>query len=124
MGYRPAMGYRIQYATGDGTLRAVVSGKSSLAQAAWIGRDIAAQASREAVRQLLIDVRRLADRVGTLGTLLTSHVGVAQKVAVIDVAENDPYYAFCELAARNQGFRLRCFGDAAAAMRWLRERND
>ena len=35
------MGYRIDYVVRDGTLAAVVRGKSSLVQAAWIAQDIA-----------------------------------------------------------------------------------
>src|ERR1043165_1063857 len=63
-----SVGYRIEYAVRDGTMQARVSGKSSLGHATRIARDIAEEAARRAVRELLIDVRGLMDRVGTLGT--------------------------------------------------------
>src|SRR5258708_16241108 len=91
------MSYRIDYAVRDGTLRAVVSGKSPLEHAASITRDIAEQASRQSVRQLLIDVRSLLGRVGTLGTLLGPQGEMAGcRVAVPDVRDNDPDYVFSE----------------------------
>lgn len=118
--YLAPMGYRIDFAVRDGTLRAVVSGKSSLAHAGSIARDIAEQASREATKQLLIDVRRLLGRVGTLGAMLEPKGEMAGcRVAVLDVRDNDPYYVFSEYAARMRGRELRYFYDLAAALRWL-----
>jgi len=120
------MGYRIDYRMRDGTLCAVVRGKSSFAHAAWIAHDIAEQASREAVSRLIIDLRGLADRVGTLGVLLMARSGPrvssSCRIAVLDVEENDPYYSFVELAAQGAGYVLRYFADAAAAVNWLGER--
>jgi hypothetical protein len=114
------MGYRIEFAVSDGTLRAVVSGKSSLEHAGSIARDIADQASRQSIRQLLIDVRKLLGRVGTLGTMLGPQGEMAGcRVAVLDVSDNDPYYVFSENAARMRGRELRYFYDPAAALRWL-----
>lgn len=115
------MGYRIDFALRDGTLRAVVSGRASLEHAASIGRDIAEQASRLAARQLLVDVRGLIDRVGTLGALFGRSAIADCRVAVLDVHENDPYYAFPEDAARRRGRSLRYFYDPKSALRWLRE---
>ena len=118
------MGYRIDYAVHDGTLCAVVRGKSSLEHAAWIGQEIAEQASHEAVGRLLIDLRGLADRVGTLGELLLGWGGQRVlsrcRVAVLDVQENDPHYAFSELAAQHSGHALRYFAHPAAALSWLK----
>jgi hypothetical protein len=123
--YLFSMGYRIDYAVSDGTLRAVVSGKSSLEQASCIARDIAEQANRQSVRQLLIDVRRLLGRVGTLGTLLGPRGEMEGcRVAVLDVSDNDPYYVFSENAARMRGRALRYFYDPAAALRWLHTTSD
>src|SRR5712664_3121466 len=50
-----ATGYH--YAVGGETMQATVLGKSSLAHATGIARDIAEQAAQRAVKQLLIDVR-------------------------------------------------------------------
>ncbi len=118
------MGYRIHYAVREGTLRAVVSGKSSLEHAASIARDIAEQADEQSARQLLIDVRSLVDRVGTLGTLLSPCAIADCRVAVVDISDNDSHYAFSEHVARAEGRALRYFYDLGAAMRWLRSRAD
>ena len=115
------MGYRIDYVAREGVLSAIVSGKSKYA--ARIALDIGAQARERAARQLLIDLRRLDDRVGSLGTLLTSSGGPAcaanRRIAVLDVMENDRYYVFAEALARTLGCTLRHFADASAAVRWL-----
>jgi hypothetical protein len=101
------MAYRIDYELRDGCLQAVVSGKSSLEHAPRITQDIAEQASRQAARQLLIDVRNLFGRVGTLGKLLDAHGPMeGRKVAVLDLTDDDPYYVFSENAARGRGGAL------------------
>jgi hypothetical protein len=105
------MGYRIRYTPLDGALSAVVSGKSSLAAAGCIARDIAAQAAREAASRVLVDLRWLEDRVGTLRALLALP---KLRVAVLDIGENDPYYTFSERE------ELRYFASVGAAIRWLR----
>ena len=109
------MGYRIDYQAREGVLAAVVSGKSTYASR--IARDIAAQARERAAQQLIIDLRRLENRVGNLGPLLSA-IGT-RRIAVLDVVENDRYYVFAEMLARTLGCTLRCFADPAAAIRWL-----
>src|SRR5260221_370419 len=85
------------------------------------GSPTAARRRRQSVRQLLIDVRSLLGRVGTLGTLLGPQGEMAGcRVAVLDVSDNDPYYVFSENAARMRGRELRYFYDPAAALHWLR----
>jgi len=120
------MGYRIHYAMGGGTMRATVLGKSSLAHAAGIARDIAEQAAQRAVKQLLIDVRGLVDRVGTLGTLVLATCRPVSdcRVALLDTRDNDRYHPFSEGAARSRGHAVRYFDDAAAALSWLRSSAD
>lgn len=118
------MGYRIEFAERAGTLKAVVSGRASLRYAKRIARDIAEQASRQAARHVLIDLRRLADRVGSLGALVLPAAEVPDcRVAVLDLRENDPHYAFSEHAAFKRGQALRMFYDPAAALRWLDEQS-
>jgi hypothetical protein len=116
------VGYRIEYAQREGTLRAVVSGRSSLEHAARIARDIAEQAALQAARQVLIDLRRLADRVGTLGTLVLAAAEADCRVAVLDLHGNDPHYVFSESLASRRGLALRMFHDPVAAARWLEEK--
>ena len=112
------MAYRIQYQAQGGFLSAVVSGKSRFA--ARIARDIGAQARERAARQLLIDLRRLEDRVGNLRTLIAAPAhAVNGRIAVLDVMENDRYYVFAEMVAKSLGCSVRCFADPAAAIRWL-----
>lgn len=105
------MGYRIQYTEVEGALSAVVSGKSSQAAAGCIARDIGAQAARRSIERVLVDLRWLEDRVGTLRALC-SLPGV--RVAVLDAELNDPYYLSSERT------ELRYFAHAGAAIRWLR----
>jgi hypothetical protein len=120
------MGYRIRYALQDGMLRAAVSGRTldrgGGACAERIARDIAEQAGRGTVNRVLIDVRGLADRVGSLGALSMARCApqrAGYRVAVVDAFENDAYYALHEMAARAHGYALRCFGSVAEAVRWL-----
>ena len=112
------MGYRIEYAVRDGTMQARVSGKSSLGHAARIARDIAEEAARRAVRELLIDVRGLMDRVGTLGTLALGACS-SGRVALVDTSDNERFHILSEGLARSRGYALRCFHDRASAMAWL-----
>jgi hypothetical protein len=117
------MGCRIHYAVTDGMLRAEVWGRAATdSTASWIARDIAAQADRETVTRVLVDVRRLGDRLGSLGALARCAPSSASgyPVAMVDAAENDAFYAAHELAARARGYVLRCFSSVAEAARWLR----
>jgi hypothetical protein len=113
------MGYRIDFAVGGNTLLARIRGGSST-QAARIARDIAEEARRSAAKQLLIDVRGLRDRLGSLGTLALA-ASREQRVAVVDSGENALFHPFSEFAARRRGHQLRYFSDAAAALAWLHE---
>jgi hypothetical protein len=129
------MGCMIHYAVRDGMLRAVVSGKAHSragAVADWVAHDIAEQASRATCRRVLIDLRGVPDRLGSLGAFaavvpaasggpgrVAPHLA-GYRVAVVDALQNDAYYALHEMAAQARGYVLRCFGSAAEAVRWLR----
>ncbi|HXU41394.1 MAG TPA: hypothetical protein VN675_03655 [Burkholderiales bacterium] len=115
------MGYRIEYAVRGGTMQARVSGRSTLAHAARIARDIAEEATQRAAKQLLIDVRGLVDRVGTLSTLMLGACGPA-RVALVDTMDNDRWHILSEGLARRRGYALRCFNDANSAIAWLQGR--
>jgi len=104
------MGYRIHYSLQDDTLSAVVRGKSTLAAAGCIARDIAVEAAREAARRVLIDLRWLEDRIGMRA--LVTLPGL--RVAVLDLGENGPH---C-VPERQE---LKYFGDAGSALRWLKD---
>jgi hypothetical protein len=117
----------IHYAVRDGMLRAVVRGRT-LGRggdlAAWVGHDIAEQADRATCNRVLIDVRGMVDRLGSLGALALASSEPSRaggyRVAVVDELRNDAYYALHEIAARARGVVLRCFGSVAEAVRWLR----
>ena len=115
------MGYRIDYSGAGGMMRATVSGKSSLRSAAWIARDIAEQAASRAAKKLLIDVRALADRVGTLGELLVGTCAPAAdcRVALVDTHEHERYALFSEWVARSRGYDVRAFDNHYDALTWL-----
>jgi len=115
------VGYRIEYALRGGTMQARISGKSTLGHATSIAREIAEEAARRAVRDLLIDVRGLMDRVGTLGTLALEACGSA-RVALVDTSDNERWHILSEGLARSRGYALRCFHDRASAMAWLQQR--
>lgn len=122
------MSCRIEYDVREGLLEAQVSGRSTLADAAWVARNIAEQAGAWMLERVLIDVRDLADRVGTLATLSMAdgHGGRVRgyRVAVVDSGANDQYYAFAESAARRRGCQLRRFSDRHAAADWLKHGAD
>lgn len=113
----------INYAVRDGVLRAEIRGRCTDQEASWIARDIARQTAEQPVPRVLIDVRRLAERLGTLGSLSMAAGDPGDvngyRVAVLDVKENDAYYAQHEEAARDRGYALRCFANAAEARNWL-----
>ena len=121
----------IHYAVRDGMLQAVVSGKAhgrAGAVADWVAHDIAEQASLATCNRVLIDLRGVPDRLGSLGALALAGGGPGRvasdlggyRVAVVDALQNDAYYALHEMAAQARGYVLRCFGSAADAVRWLR----
>jgi hypothetical protein len=118
------MGYRIHYAVREGMLQAAVSGRAGQRQAEWIAQDISEEAGRETVKRVLIDVRGLSDRLGSLAALSMVRCEPARvsgyRVAMVDAMENDAYYALHEMAARAHGYVLRCFCSVAEAVRWLR----
>jgi hypothetical protein len=117
------MGYRIDFTIREGTLRATVSGQRASRHAESIARDIAQEAGREGSNTLLVDLRRLDDRVGMLRTMLDSIARArntkSYRVAVVDVEGNQSYYAFAELASRTSGYSLRYFCSPQEAMKWL-----
>ncbi|HEY5637719.1 MAG TPA: hypothetical protein VIS77_12570 [Burkholderiales bacterium] len=118
------MSCRINYVMRDGLLRAVVSGRATWRDAMWLARDIVEQATSQATRHILIDVRHFADRIGMLDTIAMVNGDPSMtrgcKVAVLDTMENDHHYARPEAEARRRGYLLRSFSSDAEAANWLR----
>src|SRR5262245_27011457 len=104
------MAYRIQHSQVDGALSVVVTGKSTLAAAGCIARDIAALAARESASAVLVDLRWLEDKVGMRAFLNLPWL----RVAVLDVGENDADRPVTDVET------LRYFAGVTSAMRWLR----
>jgi hypothetical protein len=94
----------------------VVSGRSSFASS--IAQDIGQVARASAVRRVLIDVRRLRDRLGRLHALLAAR-HAPERIAVVDSWEHDSYYVFAEMTAKNRGIVLKRFDDEQEALQWL-----
>jgi len=111
------VGYRIHYRVGGRTMVARVSGRSPT-RAAAIGREIRKEAQRACVEQLVIDVRGLVDRLGSLGALALAACR-EHRVAVVDGDENELYHPFSEYLARRRKSQLRYFTDPRAALAWL-----
>jgi hypothetical protein len=113
------MGYCIRYAVAGGVLRAVVSGGSSFVSS--IAEDIDQVARNSAVRRVLVDVRKLKDRLGRLRALLAAR-HAPERIAVLDNWEHDGYYVFAEMAAKSRGTLLRRFDNEEEALLWLSQR--
>ncbi len=104
------MTYRIQHTQIDGALSVVVTGKSTVAAAGCIARDIAALAAQEAASRLLVDLRWLEDKAGMRAFLNLPWL----RVAVLDIGENDAKRPVIASEC------LRYFASVSSAMRWLR----
>ncbi len=112
------MGYRIDYAVGRRTMLVRVSGRTRT-EALAIAREIRREAKRACIEHLVIDVRGLADRFGSLGTLVLAACR-NRRVAVVDDDEDHALYRpFSEFAARRRNSELRYFADAYAALAWV-----
>jgi len=111
------VGYRIDFRVGGGVLEATVSGRSGLAGA--IAREIGDQARLSSVQHVLIDLRKLHNRLGRLHSLLASK-HLPSRVAVVDAWQSERFYIFAEMAARRLGCDLQRFEDHGAALIWLR----
>lgn len=94
---------------------ATVSGSSSPGA---IARDLAREARTNSTRNLLVDVRRLRDRVARLREVLASR-RLPQRIAILDGSHNERLYVFAELDAQRRGCTLRRFEDQEAALAWL-----
>ena len=112
----PPMGYRLDYSVSGGVLMVTISGSCPTPGA--IARDIGREARENAVRNVLVDVRRMQDRIGKIRDLLAEKDG-PKRIAVLDNVLNERLYVFAEIDARARGCALRRFDTQADAMRWL-----
>jgi len=110
------MGYRLDYSVSGGVLMVTISGSCPTPGA--IARDIGREARENEVRNVLVDVRRLQDRIGKIRDLLAEQDG-PKRIAVLDNVLNERLYVFAEIDARARGCALRRFDTQAEAIRWL-----
>src|SRR6188474_1013211 len=94
------MGYRLDYSVSGGVLMVTISGSCPTPGA--IARDIGREARENAVRNVLVDVRRLQDRIGKIRDLLAEKDG-PKRIAVLDNVLNERLYVFAEIDARARG---------------------
>ena len=88
-------------------------------QARTIGREIRKEAKRAAIKHLVIDVRELADRFGSLGTLVLAACKNGRVAVVDDDEDAAHYHPFSEHAARRRKSELRYFADPRSAIDWV-----
>ena len=104
-------------ATGTRNLEAVLAAAKEIMEAC----------TKHGTSEVLIDVRKLEGRLGTLDAydLPTKYFpklrdeGVLTKAAIVDLKEFENSYRFLETVAANRGYNLRIFGDIDEAMKWL-----
>ena len=75
------MGYQLDYSVSGGVLMVTISGSCPTPGA--IARDIGREARENALRNVLVDVRRLEDRIGKIRDLLADQDG-PKRIAVLD----------------------------------------
>jgi len=92
------MGYRLDYSVSGGVLMVTISGSCPTPGA--IARDIGREARENAVRNVLVDVRRLQDRIGKIRDLLAEQDG-PKRIAVLDNVLNERLYVFAEIDVIN-----------------------
>ena len=110
------MGYRLDYSVSGSVLMVTISGSCPTPGA--IARDIGREARENAVGNVLVDVRRLEDRIGKIRDLISDKDG-PKRIAILDNVLNERLYVFAEIDARARGCALRRFDTQAEAMRWL-----
>ena len=117
--------YGIDCSWKDDILRIVITGHTTVRNAGAIAQEVITLAAAQRATRLLIDARNLQGRLGITDTYFHVRDYPAEmprtRTAVVDLAENEPYWSFHETAAANIGFALRYFVDVDAAGAWLRQ---
>ena len=78
-------------------------------------------------RYLLVDIRSLKGRMGVTDTYYRARTfpvdTTVEKIAVVDLAENENYQSFQETVSVNMGFNWRWFDNVDDAKAWLNHTN-
>ncbi len=122
------MAYNLIIEEKDGILWATVTGTRSLEAILGISNDILGACAEKKVSKVLIDVRGLEGRLGTMEAYNIPDQyfprirdrSVITHTALVDLKEFKHSYGFFENVAVNRGFNLRIFSDPAEAAEWLK----
>ena len=118
--------YQIGVSWNDNILQMVITGEASSEIANKIAQEVIAILVENRPKRVLIDCRNLKGRLGIIDTyfLIKNYPGkhAVPKLAILDIAEKESYYAFQKVIAANVSLNsLRYFSDSDEAMSWLRE---
>ena len=117
------MSYRVEHAVEGDVLRVTLSGTVDDANVGQLAEDVVALNRQRQLKEVLIDVRGLADRVEAFRVieLVQSYPPESRlhRIAVLEDPSQRQAHEFHETAAWNRGYTLKHFTDAAAAAAWL-----
>ena len=110
-------------------LRVTATGTRSFQTVLAISQDILATCAEKDLKKVLIDVRSLEGRLGTIDAhvIVDKHFpkirecGVINRCAVVDLKEFEHSYRFFETVAVNRGYRFRIFSGTDQAVPWLKK---
>ncbi len=125
---RNTLPYRLTIENKSDVLWACAEGVQSLETTLAMARDILAACVEHKVSKVLIDVRSLKGKLGTLDSYDIVHryipkmnePEVITECAVVDLKEHEETYKFFEDVAVNQGFKVRIFPETGPALQWLK----
>ena len=123
------MSYELNIRKKPDFLHVRVTGVRTRAAVVAMAKDILGACVQHQPPKVLVDVRELKGRGGTLDAYEVPSVefpklkrpGLLKKAVIVDVEEFKDSFRFFETVARNRGFNLRIFGDMHRAIEWLRE---
>lgn len=121
------MSYNLTFEKKNDVLWVTATGVRSLESVLAIGREILAALVDNHVTKVLIDVRALAGRLGTMESYeivdqrfpeWRDH-RVVTRCSIVDLKDFEQSYRYFENLAVNRGFALRIFAETDEAFRWL-----
>lgn len=123
------MPYSLTIEKKDDVLWVVATGTRSRADVLAMAEDILMALIANKATKVLIDVRALAGRLGTLDSyeLVDEHFfglrerRIVTRCGIVDLKEFEDSYRFFETVAANRGFALRIFSDTGKALAWLQQ---
>ena len=121
------MSYNLTFEKKDDVLWVTAAGTRSFEAVLAMSKDILAALAENKVKKVLIDVRALEGRLGTIDSyeIVDQHFrkiqdrSVITHCAIVDLKEFEHSYRFFENLATNRGFTLRIFPDTDQALAWL-----